>query len=132
MSQEPGRNQTTEVGANQKTVRLHLNPRARCDSSIQGRGKSRSLPGGLQANWASPGHRLYAILVVADLINDHGAGENEHVILTGRDIHTIGVSKSEPFPRNGGDYAAAALEGVFAIKKVAGGFEVIRPRHIDG
>ena len=43
------------------------------------------------------------------LVDDHGAGEDEHVIFAGRNIHAVGVGQREPLSRDGGDDAAIAL-----------------------
>ena len=74
----------------------------------------------------------FAILVMTDLVDDHGAGEDEHVIFARRNFHTVSVGQREPFPRDSGDDAAVALERVFAVEKTAGCLQIVRTRHVDG
>ena len=65
------------------------------------------------------------LLVVADHIDDDGAGEQEDVVFAGGNFDAVGVGPGEPAFGAGGDDAAGAGELVFVVEKISLGLEVI-------
>ena len=72
------------------------------------------------------------VVRVADHINHHGAGEEEHVVFAFRDVHAVSVVPTEPALGYFGDFSAATLKAVFQVQETALRFEVVRAGHIHG
>src|SRR6266550_4680519 len=72
------------------------------------------------------------VFLMADHVDDHGAGKNQHIVFTVGDVHTVGISPTEPFLADAGHGAPAALECVFVIEKIALSFKIVRPWDIHG
>src|SRR5512132_2055395 len=72
------------------------------------------------------------VIRVAGLIDDDGARQNEHRILTLFDLDAVRVCPGEPAFRNGRDRSIAAPERVLVVHEVAFSLQIIRTRHIDG
>src|SRR6266487_4402650 len=73
-----------------------------------------------------------AVFLVANLVDNDGAGQNQDLIFAFRDVNAVGVSPREPAFRHLRDFAAATPEGVLVVEKVALGIKVIGARHIHG
>jgi hypothetical protein len=42
------------------------------------------------------GTRLSLVIPVASHVNHHGAGQNQHIVFTLRDLHSVGIAQREP------------------------------------
>ena len=71
------------------------------------------------------------VLVVADLVDDHGAGEDQQVVLAGFDVHGVGVADRQPLLGDRGHHAATVAEGVVVVQETALGLVVVGAGHVD-
>src|SRR3954469_24531736 len=63
--------------------------------------------------------RLSVGLSAAHLVDADGAGEDQRVVLTWRDLDPVGVTDAEPAFRDLGDLVAVAFEAELVVEDVA-------------
>ena len=62
---------------------------------------------------------VFFILLVSHHIDSDHDRQDENIILTGFDIHTVGIRQAEPFLRDFGDLVSALLDLILIVKDVA-------------
>ncbi len=46
-------------------------------------------------------------------------GQDENIILTGIDLHAVGIRQAEPFLRDFGDFVPTLFDRIFMVEKIA-------------
>src|SRR5215207_4138813 len=66
------------------------------------------------------------------LVDHHGAGKDEHVVLPLGDLDAVGVAQGEPALRHRRYLPVSTLEDVLVVEEIALRLEIVRPRHVYG
>src|SRR5688572_9374348 len=75
---------------------------------------------------------LIFVFLVADQIDDDGAGQNYDRVFISVDVHAVGVGPGKPFLAYLRHDLAVTLKGVFVIEEAALRFQIVGAGHIDG
>src|SRR6266702_1329394 len=81
-----------------------------------------------------PGPSIVALPLsplVVHHVNDYRAGQNQDVIGTRSDVHTIGIGYPEPLLRDFRHAVASLVDLIFVIQNIALCFHVLRACHVN-
>src|ERR1043165_93791 len=68
---------------------------------------------------------------MADHVDDHSRGENEHIVFAADDVHAVSVGPTEPALADIGDDLSVTFEAIFVIEEIPLRFEVVRSRNVN-
>src|SRR5690348_14801217 len=71
------------------------------------------------------------VIGMTRLVDDHGAGEDENIVLAVRDVDAVRVAKRDPLLRHRCDHAVTSPKAVLVIEQIPFGFEIVRAGDVD-
>src|SRR4029450_8381596 len=106
--------------------------RASRPSRARSRARSRAVPSLSHHRFTRPQLRsvLLALAILGE-VQRQDAGQDQQVVLVGRDVDSVGVAHAEPALGDGGHRLVAASDGVLVIEQVARHLHVVGPGNVD-